>query len=491
MGYLEDWTKKNLDWFFNNIDPISDGYNEPVFAFLAYCHGNEYKLIAARILLSPLQEVAEDKVLKAGNFIGYKGKISSLGVTTRQLIDTLLDLKLPLFGETLTLVPSANFNGPAILQVARGIHDEQSNTLNFRLSGSGFCEGFQLSDEDLWHLRASDPPYFNLQDIMNELGLSTNYGFEILALAPIAIANSSYIDGTQATIQINAAKGLDESQIHLGIVIHGRETSLERKHIQHNEISWKSLEENPAIKVGEVKLDVPKASLLHCYANLGARCYNTYWVTDPTTTQNHLRAIVEIFDADFRKTRQLLNQGRGGSNSEGHENAVSTMMWMLGFSPLNTSKLVEAPDLVGVDADGNIIVVECTLGDLKTKQGNKMKNLLDRAKLVKEALEKANASFFKCIPVVVSSKSADDIKDDIAECEKQGIIVYTVDDLEELFNLTRSHPNSRRRFEELKSRIDGKKAHLDAERRNAEEMKRSMSEIKRALSDPGQGSFFD
>lgn len=482
---MDDWTKKNLDWFFKNIDPISDAYTEPVFAFLAYRHGHEHKLIAARILLSPLQEVAEDNVLKTGNFIGFKGKISSLGVNAKQLIDLLLDLKLPFFDDMLELIASDNFNGPSIYQVARGIHEEQSNTLDFRLSGSGFCEGFRLSDEDLWNLRASNPPYFNLQDIMNELGLGTGYGFEILALAPVAIASSSRIDGTKATIQINAAKGLDESQINLGVVIHGRQAPLERKNLQNTDISWKDLEENPAVKVGEVTLTVPKASLLHCYANFGNRCYNTYWVTDPTTTQNHLRAIVESFDADFRKTKQLLDQGRGGSNSEGHENAMATMMWMLGFSPLNTSKLVEAPDLVGVDADGNIIVVECTLGDLKTKQGNKMKNLLDRAKLVTEALEKANASFFKCIPVVVSSKNAEDIKDDIAECERQGIVVYTRDDLEELFNITRSHPNSRQRFAELKSRIEEKTAQFEAEKRRVQEMERSMSDIKRALTNPG------
>ncbi len=399
------------------------------------------------------------------------------------LIEALLNHRLPAPGGTLTLTKSENYGAPSINRVARSIQQEQSHTLNFQLTGSGFCQGHYPSEEDLWKLRASNPPFFNIQDLVNQLGLGASYGFEIIALAPIAIANSSRIDGTVATVEINAAVGLDETKVHLGVTIHEKAGLPSRTHFESSQITWKPHTLNPLIKVGEIKFEVPKASLLHCYANFADRCYNTYWVSDPTTTQNHLRAIVEIFDAEFRKTRQKLDQGRGGSDAEGHENAVATMMWMLGFAPLNTSKLVEAPDIVGVSADGNILVVECTLGDLKTKRGNKMQNLLDRVKTINEALERANASFYKCIPVVVSSKSKEDILDDIEICEKQGIAVITKDDLDDFLSTTRSHPNSVQRYQELRNRIDEKMQKHAAEKRKTAELEKNVSELKRALSD--------
>lgn len=146
---MEDWTKKNLDWFYKNIDPILAAYREPIFAFLAYCDGAQNKLIGARILLSPLEEVTEDKTLKVGNFIGFKGKISSIGVTVKELIEALLDHKVPLPAETLILSRNENYHSPALHRVAKGIDQEQTNTLDFRLSGTGLCEGFHLSEEDL------------------------------------------------------------------------------------------------------------------------------------------------------------------------------------------------------------------------------------------------------------------------------------------------------------------------------------------------------
>ncbi|NVK33414.1 MAG: hypothetical protein HWE23_02980 [Rhodobacteraceae bacterium] len=480
---MEDWTENNLKWFFNNIAPLSTAYDEPIFSFLAYCGTEGNQLVSARLLMSPLREVAEDQVVEVGNFLGFKGKVSSLGLDARRLIEALLQFRLPYIDRTILLDSPDNYSsGPSLYRVERGIHQRERNTLDFQLTSSGLCGNFRMSEDDLWRLRASDTPYFSIQDLLNEVSLGTGQGFEILALAPVAIANSSLIEGTQATVQINTASALDENEVHLGVIVHSGESLLERRHFQSSDMTWRVSEINPGIKVGEVKFEVPKASLIHCYANYGERCYNTYWVIDSSTTQNHLRAVLETFDPEFRKTRQLLDQGRGGSNSEGHENAVASLMWMLGFSPINCGKLNEAPDLIGISADGNVLVVECTLGDLKTKRGNKTQNLVDRAKSIREALSKANASFFNCIPVIVSSRSAEDIADDIAECERLGIIAFTRDDLDELLNLTHSRPNSSARFKELQKRIDDQKARLDAKKRKALEMEQSVEEMKRALS---------
>jgi hypothetical protein len=479
---MQDWNEQNLKWFFDNIEPIANAYDEPVFSFLVHRSSKGNQLVGARLLMSPIKEEIEDKILEVGDILGFHGTLSTFGIGTKELIEALRRYRLPFIDGTILLNRSDNNpNEPSFHKVDRGYSQPESNTLNFELSCTGFGGYFRFSEEELWQLRASNPPFFNVQELLTELVLGTGDGLEILALAPVAIGNSSLVGGESATVHIHAAEGLNTNNIHLGVIVHRTDGHLERKHFGVHDIKWKVSTVNPSLNVGEIQFDVPKASVLRCHANYNDRCYNTYWVHDPTTSQNYRRAVLEIFDKDLRKTHQQIDQGRGGSNSEGHENAVASIMWMLGFAPINCGKLVEAPDLIGVSAAGDILVVECTLGDMKAKRGNKIQNLLDRTKLVREALIKANSGFLQCIPVMFSSRNAEDIQDDLMECEKRGIVAFSNDDVDELFESTISGPNSNARVAKLKERLERQQARIQANDRTVDDLEKQVDNLKRSL----------
>jgi hypothetical protein len=57
---MQDWNEQNLKWFFDNIEPIANAYDEPVFSFLVHRSSKGNQLVGARLLMSPIKEEIED-----------------------------------------------------------------------------------------------------------------------------------------------------------------------------------------------------------------------------------------------------------------------------------------------------------------------------------------------------------------------------------------------------------------------------------------------
>ena len=173
-------------------------------------------------------------------------------------------------------------------------------------------------------------------------------------------------------------------------------------------------------------------------------------VGDPEAYQNPLRNILEMFDPNLELMQDRLTSIDKGQKRS-HESAVATLLWALGFAPIQFFRS-DAPDIIAVSYDGHIVVVECTLGDIKTKSGNKLQKLLDRTRDVRLALERSNAGFRICIPVLVTARKRSEIEDDVAECERRCVVVYTHEDIEPMLQQSLGLPASDVRFQELKQR---------------------------------------
>ena len=91
------------------------------------------------------------------------------------------------------------------------------------------------------------------------------------------------------------------------------------------------------------------------------------WLNDPIRAKNKRLLALQTFDKDLRKTKEILFEAK---NIDKFEQAVSGLMFLLGFSPINPIEK-EGPDIILMTPMGKLIVVECTskIGDYHNKVG--------------------------------------------------------------------------------------------------------------------------
>lgn len=350
---MHDYTTENIDWFFGSIAPFQAAYQEPELAFLIYDTGDKFQFVSGKLLFSPLSSDIQDREIRCGGFFGFRGKLSSVGLEPRRMLGMLLEGKIPSVDQTYLLAPPEH--PPSLSKVATPYNIPPDQSLVFKLSAYGLGRPLHVDEAILGEMRAADIPYANLNDLLLDLGLpSHGYGFEVEATQPIAIGTNSIIDGEEAKFEVIASKNLTLEAISLGAIVHGHNGIFKRLQIKGTEFTWSVSNDNPDVLLGKFTLDVPKASVVQCFANYEKTCFQSRWIGDPKLGKNHLRNIYEIFDPELKKAVQLLTQGGRQGNSDGQESAVCWLLWFLGFAPLHTGNLNEAPDIVAVSHDESV-----------------------------------------------------------------------------------------------------------------------------------------
>ncbi len=103
-------------------------------------------------------------------------------------------------------------------------------------------------------------------------------------------------------------------------------------------------------------------------------------------------------------------------------------------------KSQDAPDLLMITPTGHFAVIECTTGLLKAE--NKVALLHARTQSVRRGLDASNNKFQRVLPVIVTSRSKDEIAPDIETAEKLGIYIVTREGLEQAIPQTMYQPNA-------------------------------------------------
>lgn len=114
------------------------------------------------------------------------------------------------------------------------------------------------------------------------------------------------------------------------------------------------------------------------------------------------------------------------------EAGVSWLLWMFGFSVAHlggTNKTQNAPDLIATTPRRNFAVIECTTGLLKAE--NKLSLLVDRAEALKQRLVASGNGHLHVLPVIVTAKAREEIRADLEQAERLGVVVLTREPLEE------------------------------------------------------------
>jgi hypothetical protein len=137
------------------------------------------------------------------------------------------------------------------------------------------------------------------------------------------------------------------------------------------------------------------------------------------------------------------------------------MLWMGGFSAIHLGEngTTDAPDVIAVAPSGQVVVVECTTGGLRTD--GKLQKLVDRTLEIRQQLADSNLGYLRVLPVMVTTRPREEVEQDLPDFERRGILVASQEDLrtsldetlalqdgdqvfQRLENLAKDRQNSRR-----------------------------------------------
>ena len=174
------------------------------------------------------------------------------------------------------------------------------------------------------------------------------------------------------------------------------------------------------------------------------------WIADPKNFQNSRRILLEEFHNGLSVLQSyLFDEQRRGKDARDFEFGIAWLMWMLGFSTSQvggTANTSDAADIVATTPSGNILIVECTTGLLKS---DKVAKLVERSEIVRKRLISSGNHHLKVLPVIVTSKPKDEVKADIEVVQNKGVAVMTKEDLESAIPQTIVLPDAEVIFDRL------------------------------------------
>jgi len=434
---LPEHDQKNVDAFFAAVKALEPAFKYDSFSYIAVKHEGAFILLQAalqRHVAKPAlpYTVFSTEHVRAGNCL-----LKDIGQSPRQFVEALFagsvkvhgaELKFPGDYSNARSTYFSPFWAPALQGQSR------ANTL--QISGAQQATFIRQPMLD-WELRAATTPYDNIQELMNEFQLGTLQGsgaVHVLVIAHTAamINGASGVNDDSADIGIRLAHDLKKKDAAIGIRMLTPGSPIKRMQIAGKDLKWAK---TPECNLGTMRIQVPKASILQCFAIYGGDTQSYYWVSDPATTHNARRTALHAYDPRLDKLRDILiRDSYRGSDARDFEVGISWLVWLLGFSAahLSATKTSDAPDIIVSSPNGNIAVVECTTGLLKAE--NKLANLHDRVQAMRRSFEASGYSNIRILPVIVTAKSRNDVAADLEQAEKLGILVFTRENIENALN---------------------------------------------------------
>ncbi len=432
-----EFARRYIGEFLAAVGPLKEAYQNDSFSYVAVETPTGPVLVQGSLFLNvqkpevPFAQFRSKRV-RAGHFYLADG-----GLTREAVIEQLFNGKFATpHGE---LIFPANPSNKEYGAHYLPYHDiglrTQSRLIHISLLGNETREYIEQPQLD-WGLRAASEPYDGLQDLLNEFRPGAPRGVccvEIAALGVVAIDATSQVNGEEATLLVRAALGADPSKIAVGFRILTQGNVVARQQLQGTAFAW---EDRDGLKVGTAKFSVPRAAVVHAIATYAGMAQQHYYFGDPNSFQNPRRAAYEAFDSKLGNLSDILVKAQTGRESKNFEAAIPWIFWMLGFAPIHIGlpRLGEVSDAILAAPNGNLAVVECTVGLLK--DDDKLPKLHDRVQAVRRNLDTSSMRHVRVLPVIVTAKSLEEVQPDMEMAEKFGIYVIARDGLERLLQRT-------------------------------------------------------
>jgi hypothetical protein len=436
--------------FLAAIEPLKDAYRNDSFSYIAVETVDGPVLIQGTLFLNvqtptiPLKTV-ELKRVRAGHFY-----LRDAAVTREQVISQLCDGKLATPKGELRF--PANDGGQYAAQFQPyheiGLRGQRRLT-HLSLLGAETRHFVEQPKLD-WEIRSSSIPYDGLQDLLHEFRPGDLRGVncvEVAAFNVVEIDLLSVVKGETATLVVRASSSADENKVSVGVRVLEQGRVVRREQLLQDAFVWESKE---GFKLASTTLHVSLAAVVH-----GLACYNGvaqhhYYFGDPRSFQNPRRAGYEAFDPKLSVIKDTLGKAQTQRpESRDFEASMLWLFWMLGFAPAHIGGLPrtgDAPDFIVSTPNGNMAVVECTVGLLK--EDSKLPKLHDRTQAVRRNLEISSTRHVRVLPVIITAKLAEEARPDMEQAEKLGIYVITREEIERLMNLTLFPQNADQLYEQ-------------------------------------------
>lgn len=456
---MDQFATEQKQKFFDAISDWRIAYRVFRLSYLAVKVDDKLSVLSARILmavnatsnLSPLPQ------FNAGNIQCGQWDINPHEISIEQVIEGLTSsdgINIPGHGILKLLTNSdrgVSVSSPILLH-NEGIKNGNRLVI-LTISGSNAYPYLSQPETD-WTLKAGTVPYDSLDELKSEYGLAGNPNadlaiLEVLAVTAVEVLAASTISGATAKLGVWAAKGLDNKKIQLGYRVFEKDRVVLRGAVKGNQLDWQAVGEDLG---GTVELNVAPGSFIQCIASYNGLAHDVKWRADPNFLPNSRAAVLTIIDPSKTLIQSFLFPEKPynkGKPQDDFEMAVSWLFWGLGFAPLNfgtNPKTKDAFDTVLVAPNGDFAVIECTLELLRTE--SKLSKLAARAAKLREILDASHQKHIRLLPIIISSMTREQVKGDIDQAKKLGILVLTRQDLEWALSEVMRFPNADKLYEE-------------------------------------------
>ncbi len=442
---LSEHYAKYITDFFAGIAPWEVAYKFPGLSYFAVKHEDVFVLTQARLFLRSAPPTIPATHFQSGNIRAGHYPLTELGGTPREMVERILSGKLQTPHGELSFPPEGNGHHSAFYSPLHHEGLQSGNRIDvLTLTGAQHRQFMRQPQVD-WELKAAPTPYDNLNDLLFEYGLGANQGdmtkVEVIASNVAEVDLSTRIQGAKATVGLLLAKGLSREKCRLGYRVFHQGRVVTRASIDGTMMHWEPQEH---ILRGSAEIDVPEGVVLGCTATYDGYAQHQGWIADPSTVQNPYRAVYEAFDNQATILRDFLENSQGkGRDARDLEAGTAWLLWMLGFGVAHlggTAKTQDAPDLIATTPRGNFAVIECTTGLLKAD--NKLPRLIERAETLRRRLDASGNRHLRVLPVIITSKDREEVKADLEQAEKLGVVVVTKESLLQALNRTLILPDA-------------------------------------------------
>lgn len=442
---MNQYDCEKIDNFFSTIEPWKGAYTNVGFSFFAVRRNDGFYLLQARLFLNVAASAIPAMRVETPSIIAGHMALSELRFDVRQFVDAIAN-------EGMVTTPIGTFIFPtsehrSISAYFDPFHQEGIAVGNrlpvLTISGESkhtFTDSLKFD----WELKAQPQPFDSVDELLwlFMLGgkVSDSVMIEVVANTVAIVNQSSSVSGGSGSPCITLAKNLDRNKCRIGYreFLHGKVVS--RGSIEGHQLEWN---EQDGFLLGKGWVGVSEGAVLHCFASYGDHAQNQGWVADPAHSQNARRVCIEVSDEKLEILRDyLFEEQKARKNSRDFESGVASLMWMLGFNVNQvggTARTSDAPDILATSPQGNILIVECTVGLLKAE--NKLATLIERTEAIKKRLSASGNGHLKVLPIIVTAKTNDEIKADIEQAQKLDIVVVTRETLIGLMQQTIAVPD--------------------------------------------------
>lgn len=452
MGQTKQWTlyedsamipdasANGIEQFKQQVLPLREAYSHAGLSYHAVLDGSCRVILHARLFLQARPTGIPRKVVRfLDQEVGYYD-LSELRLGAIEVIERFFRGEPLDTSEGQILFP-LNPDAPAQSQF-HPIHEaspSNSRMAVLTLTGAEFKKS-RFSNELDWELKANDPPYDNLRELLIEFRLNRYSGdFSCIEIPVHHLAEvdlGSKVSGKVAEPGVMLSLGVDRTHLSLGVIVHHQGTVVERLVLSGGQLTWTE-RDTPAMPMhqyGRAEVAIPAGAALKCFAAYKGLVQNEGWIGDPGTWPNLRRTAYEWADNGCEALRDFLfADGKPRKDSRDFEVGVASLLWMLGFGilQLRTGRLQDNPDLLLTTPQGRMALIECTT-DVIDKE-DKLAKLHARTKSMREQLQKSDLGHVDLLPVLVTALPTAAVMD-IEKATKFGILVLTKEGLQSALN---------------------------------------------------------